>query len=318
MILLAGFRSIDVGTDTGNYVGIFKQINGEGIKGGNNSSLEYFYIILNRIAGLFSENYISLLLCIGIVTIYFNVKVIKNLSINLWLSIFTFFTLGSYVCFFNGARQSIAVAIFGMAIIQIKKKNFKFFLFWIIIASFFHKTVFAMLPVYFILNAKFSFKKTIFIGIVFSLLLVYMSSLLSLMSGGLSQKYGAYDGRGATGAYLLTFFYIMITGIVLYSKKFILEKFQKDYNFYLNICVFHTLTYIVVQISGADINLIRLSFYFQFGFILIYPILFKSIKLFNSLFIRVLFLGIHLVFYYVFLDRMSNLMPYSLNPILNL
>jgi hypothetical protein len=174
-----------------------------------------------------------------------------------------------------------------------------------------------MLPVYFILNTKFSYKKTIFIGAVFSLLIVFMSSLLGFLSEDVSNRYSTYDDRGATGAYLLTFFYTILTGCIIFWRKYISAGSAEKYNFYLNICVYHTLIYIVVQILGVDINLIRLAFYFQLGFVLIYPVLFKEIKMFKNPVTCILFLGIHILFYYISLGRMSNLVPYTFNPILN-
>jgi len=316
LVLFAGLRERTVGTDTNNYAGIFEDVN-YGKFSLMDTTLEYLFLFLNKVAFVFSENYISLLICIALIVVFFNFLIIKRLSSNPWLSVYVYITLGSYVSFFNGARQALAVAVFGMALLEIKNKNFKRYLFWVIVASLFHKTVLVMLPVYFILNTKFSYKKTIFIGVIFSLLIVFMSSLLSILSGNISNRYSTYNDRGATGAYLLTFFYIILTGFIIFWRKYISAGSAEKYNFYLNICVYHTLIYIVVQILGVDINLIRLAFYFQLGFVLIYPVLFKEIKIFKNPVTCILFLGIHILFYYISLGRMSNLVPYTFNPILN-
>jgi transmembrane protein EpsG len=316
LIVVAGFRSSSVGTDTNNYVYIFKSINIYNI-GKGSTSLEYLYVILNKIAYLFSEDYISLLISIAIITIYFDIKVISKLSDNLWLSIFLYITLGGYVFFFNGARQAIAVAIFGMAILQIINKNLKWYIFWVFIAALFHKTAILMFPFYFFNFKKFSLKRSVTIGFIFTVLFMFFSIVLNFFSDQISKEYLVYENRNASGAYILTVFYFTNTIFLIYLKNTISILYLKKYSFCLNLCVFQTLIYIVVQITGIDINLIRLASYFQLGFILIYPIVFKESKIFKDLFPRLLFVGFHILFYYVYLAKMSNFVPYTLNPILN-
>jgi transmembrane protein EpsG len=316
LVLFAGFRASSVGTDTNNYVGIFKSVNRSNLTA-MDTSLEYLFIILNKIAYFFFENHISLLISIAIITIYFNIRVITKLSVNLWLSVFLYITLGGYVFFFNGARQGIAVAIFGMAILQIYDKNFKRYIFWVFIAVLFHRTAIVMLPLYFLNFNKFSLKKSVAIGFLFTALIMSMSMLLNLASDDVIARYSAYKTRGASGAYILTLFYVINTIFLIYFKNRISILYLKEYNFFLNLCVVHTLVYLAVQFTGVDINLIRLASYFQLGFILIYPIIFKEVKMFKELLPRLLFLGVHIFFYYVYLLRMSSLVPYTFNPILN-
>jgi hypothetical protein len=316
LVVFAGFRASSVGTDTNNYVGIFKSVNRSNLTG-MASSLEYLFVILNKTAYFFYEDYISLLISIAIITIYFNIRVISKLSVNLGLSVFIYITLGGYVFFFNGARQAIAVAVFSMAILQIYNKNLKRYIFWVFIATLFHKTAMVMLPLYFLNLNKFSLKKSVAIGFMFTALILSISTLLSLASDDVTARYSVYVDRGASGAYILTFFYFLNTIFLIYFKKRISILHLKEYDFFLNLCVVHTLVYIAVQVTEVDINLVRLASYFQLGFILIYPIVFKEVKMFKEFFPRLLFLGIHIFFYYVFLERMSSLVPYTFNPILN-
>jgi transmembrane protein EpsG len=316
LIVFAGFRASSVGTDTNNYVDIFKNINlYKSID--MSSNIEYLYIILNKIAYFFYEDYISLLTSIAIITVYFNIKVISKLSINFWLSIYTYIALGGYAFFFNGARQAIAVAIFGMAILQIYNKNLKRYIFWVFIASLFHLTALVMLPLYFLNFNKVSLKKSVVIGFLFTALITYFSIILGFANDSIIDRYSIYETRKASGGYILTLFYLINTICLVYLKNRISILYLKKYNFFLNLCILHTLIYIVVQFTGIDINLIRLASYFQLGFILIYPIIFKEFKIFKDIFPRLLFLGVHILFYYVYLGKMSNLVPYTFNPILN-
>ena len=145
-----------------------------------------------------------------------------------------------------------------------------------------------------------------------------LSIILDFANDSIEDRYSVYETRNAAGAYALTFFYLINTIFLVYLKNRISILYLKEYTFFLNLCILHTLIYIVVQFTGIDINLVRLASYFQLGFILIYPIVFKESKIFKDLFPRILFLGLHILFYYVYLGKMSNLVPYTFNPILNI
>jgi transmembrane protein EpsG len=316
MILFAGFRSTSVGTDTNNYLGIFNHINKYKLSK-SDTSIEYLYFFLNKLSYFLSKEFTFLLILIAIIVVYLNLKVIIKFSVNLWLSVFIFMIFGGYLFLFNGARQALAVAIISLAILQIYKRNVKKYIFWVVIASLFHNTALIMMPVYFFNMQDFSLKKSLVLGLIMSVLMMVLFQFLTLFSADISLRYSYYDERGATGAYILTSFYFVLTTLFVYLKKYISTRYLKEYNLYLNLCVLHTLIFLLVQFFSLDINIVRAGSYFQLGFILIYPIVFKEIKMFKDLFPRLLFFGIHILFYYIYLGRMSNLVPYTLNPSLN-
>jgi hypothetical protein len=315
LVLFAGLRSSDIGTDTNNYVGSFQSYRVATTSVlDSKSSVEIGYLFIEKMCRNITDQYWFLLTIIASIVMFFSLKVFKKLSVNLWLSIFIFITLGFYLFFFNGARQGIAAAIYGMAIVQLVKGNFKKYVLWVLFAALFHKTVLITIPAYFLIKSKYSLKKII---LAFVLSLGLISSwvyLITLFPGFLSEHYLAYDNRGALGGVLLTVCYFIMTVFFIRVRKFISANDRYLYDLFLNLTVFHTLIYLVILITGEDISMLRLAHYFSFGFVLIWPIIFRNLKVFNSLVPRIVFVLVHLVFYYVYVYKMSDLMPYQFNP----
>lgn len=315
LVLFAGVRSRYVGTDTNQYIWYYEsnRLLNESIFE-SRSSVEIGYLLIEKIAKSLIRDYWMILVTIASITIFFSLKTILKLSKNITLSLFLFIALGIYLFFFNGARQGIAAAIYGMAIVQLVKGNFKKYVLWVLFAALFHKTVLITIPAYFLIKSKYSLKKII---LAFVLSLGLISSwvyLIMLFPGFLSEHYLAYDNRGALGGVLLTVCYLIMTVFFIGVRKFIRSSDRYLYDLFLNLTVFHTLIYLVILITGEDISMLRLAHYFSFGFVLIWPIIFRNLKVFNSIVPRMVFVLLHLVFYYVYVYKMSDLMPYQFNP----
>lgn len=314
-VLLAGLRSDQVGTDTGNYIRMF---NSDKIIGvsifDTNIFKDYGYFILMKISRIVSTEYWALLISIAIVVVYLSLRVITDLSYDYSISIFIFITLGTYVFFFNGARQALAASIYGMAIIHILNGNFKKYFFWVIIAALFHKTVLITLPVYFLFRMKYSLKNFIVLTVFTLILFSLMWKLIALFPDEYSNRFLQYEDRGATGAGLLTIFNALITIFFIFMRQYISYDDRYYYDKLLYMVVFNGLIYVLVYLTGQDVNLIRLTIFFSFGAILLWPFVFKNISFLNNIFFKLGFYSIHLIFYYVYLTKMSALTPYYFNP----
>ena len=107
LVLFAGLRSGQVGTDTGNYIRIFNSEKFLNRRLLENLNKEIGFIILMRTARAISTEYWSLLTAIGAISVYYHIKAIKMLSSNFAISIFIFLALGTYTFLFNGARQAL-------------------------------------------------------------------------------------------------------------------------------------------------------------------------------------------------------------------
>jgi len=315
LIISPTIRSSIVGTDSGNYVGSFyklKELNDFWFN--NTTSYELGYQLLERIANILASDYWALFFIISLIVNYFYLRTIVYLSENISMSLFLFITLGTYFFFFNGARQGIAAAIYSYSLIYLIKGDFKKYLFWVLIASFFHKTVLITIPFYFIFRLKFSYKN-LFIIISVSIVIVFFSSyLLFLFPDTFAKRFTVYQDRKSSGAILLTVFYVLITLFFVFIRKYIPQEKNKIYDIYLNMTILTAIIYLFVSLSGQDVNLIRLTLYFSLSYILIWPIIFKYIKFMHNTFFKFTFYIIHFVFFIIFIHKMSNLLPYKINP----
>jgi len=313
LVLFSGLRNRSVGTDTGMYVGRFLRLNSDIASLINNSSrIEIGYRFLELLAYKISDNYISLLLFIAFVTLYFQIRGIYRLSVDPLISIFILITFGIYTYVFNGARQAIAAAIYLYALYYLVKGNFKKYLLWILLAFLFHKSVIIMIPMYYLFRKRFNFKLLSLIIIATVVIIIFFSKILNF-GVFINENYRAYQNIEDQGGKSLTLAYVLLSVFFIAIRNRIKLKFIKAYDIYLNMFLIGTIIFLVVFFTGSYIEITRIAFYFILSSIFIWPIIFKSLKQNEILLILVFFILVHVVYFYIFLSRMSNLEPYIFN-----
>ncbi|MDB3999942.1 EpsG family protein [Schleiferiaceae bacterium] len=310
--LFAGLRSSEVGTDTGAYVSSFSKIKNVDIFD-LSTSRESGYLLFEKAIQRLHVDYWVMLFFIALVIVYLNLKVISALSYNVGLSTFLFIALGSYLFLFNGARQGLASGFYGLAVLNVRKENLQRYLLWIVIAFTFHRTVLIMVPFYFLIRQHYSLKN-LFLTVFSTLLIMgFLNELLRFFPEAITEKYLAYENRGARGGELLTLFYVALPIVFVYVRRLIRAELIADYDIYLNMTILNGMIYLYVYLFGLDVNILRVTLYLSLSYLLLWPIIFKSVAFFRSLAGVLVFYIIHLMFFYVYLDRMSNLVPYQLN-----
>lgn len=314
LVLFAGLRDSSVGTDTNNYIGMFgSSILTDSTVLEYSGSLELGYVLLQKFVLLFTNEYWLLLTVIAMVSVFFYLRTIYVLSENYGVSIFIFITLGTYLFFFNGARQGLAAAIFSFAVIAAVNGSYKKYYFWILIAFFFHKSVIVAAPFYYFIRQKYSFKNlAILIGAIFVLVLL-LYQLLSFLPEAMYERYNEYTERGAEGGYLLTMFYVIIWIFSVFMRNFIPNSKKVRYDIYLNLSTIFTSIFVFVTLFGQDVNLLRLSLYFSLGNILIWPMIFNVLRGYMKYIVLLAFSVVHILFFYIYINKMANLVPYTFN-----
>lgn len=314
LVIFAAIRSGDVGTDGNNYIGMFNRSRyiQESIFD-RITNIEIGYLLIEQLALLISYEYWSLFFVISLISVLLSLFVIYRLSSNISLSVFIYITLGTYLFFFNGARQAIAASVFGLAIYYLLEKHkIKYFVV-VLTGILFHKTILFMIPMYFVLKLNFSYRNLfLFSGISF-LSFTFISRFLSLLDASAEARYLEYIDRGASGGYLLAIYFISISFLLIYFRTKIVTARMFEYNIYLNMCILYAIIYLVVVTTSSDVNFLRMSLYLSLGHILIWPIVFQCVPIFRLRFVRLCFYIIHLIFYALYINQMSNLNPYLLN-----
>jgi len=318
LIIFGGLRDKSVGTDSGNYVRIYKSYKNLEFFKFPKTTIERGFVILQKIGHLISDKYVTIFMLVAIVNVAIYMLIIRKFSYHYLISVIVFITLGTYSTYFNAARQSLAISIFALSLYYVYHKKILSFLILVCIGFFFHQSIIILLPFYFLINIKYDLKKFIAILIGSSVLFVLAGKYLLAIDNSDFNRYTVYVNRGATGGYLLCLFYTVISAFFIYIREdMVKNKFPalKEFEFYLKLCLFSTIIYIIVVITGSDVNFIRMTVYFAPGYILIWPLIYlylKTNKINTGLFVSV-FIVMHTLFFYVMLDKMANLVPYKLN-----
>lgn len=190
MMLLAAFRSINVGNDTDEYIRIFNEILSNPDYA-NITRYEVGYIFLNKFVGKFTFNPQGIIIVTAViyytVFIWFYVKHSKNYSLTLIL----FFCL-MFDSTLTMIRQELAMAFILVSFDRILDKKHIEALIWIIIASLFHSSAIIMVILLFLPYIKFD--KIWVIGILLICFLLAFTNVLYKVCQLILPAYAHYFG----------------------------------------------------------------------------------------------------------------------------
>lgn len=286
LIFISGFRSLNVGTDTMTYYGIFQEINCMQFFDIHNYYVELGYSIMNWAIAKLTNNFHYVLLLNSMISIVGIVNFVTKSSCDSIFSIFIFVTMGYFASSMNVMRQFIALAFALEAIYYFAWHNriVKSIIF-IVLGSLFHSSILVFLPIglayYFIVNAKRiskRFVKIIYLGIAI-ILSVGIDAVINILSDiGLKSVESMTEDVGIKGNFLSFGLIVKICFIVLYiylkKKNLIGERDIYSMNFmeYLLIisCFVNILSSFYPLIS-------RFNIYFSIVLVVFIPSLIKYV-----------------------------------------
>ncbi len=144
LFLCAALR-FDVGNDYQQYT----QTAHEAYVGGYVVTEVGFNWLVRFVYTLFGGEYYEAVFAIfSFVTIWLFLKALYRQSVNFTHSFFLFMTLGLYFQTYNTMRYYFALALALFAMRYVLEKDYLKFVFWILIAALFHKSVLLVIPVY--------------------------------------------------------------------------------------------------------------------------------------------------------------------------
>lgn len=312
-MFFAGIRDYSVGGDTGNYRDGFVYKHNTEISIYNIfSGMEPGFILCQTIVQKITKDFTVFLFFIAAFVVGLSMLTIKKLSLSFPISMFVFITLGYYLFFFNGARQAMSAAVYGLALIPLLRGKKYQYILLAFIAFLFHKSALAMLPFIIPLTMRVSLKQFIITAIFTLVLTSALSIVMTISPEMVSNKLAAYHNRTAGGGKLLMIVYVLMTVYFYLNRKFIPQNLIKEYSIYLNLCLFTTFIYIFVNLGGRDVNLIRITLFSSYGFILIWPLILKNVHFYKSVVPWFFFVISHLIFFYIYISKMMT--PYFINP----
>lgn len=276
LILFSGLRG-DFTSDYIGYSSLFSYYNTFSFKETlfKNFGQEKGYVLLNRFVGLLTDNVVFIMIITSLIVIILYLKEIKKYSECIWISILLFVTIGQYYTSFNLIRQIIAAGIIFNGSKYLYERNFKKYLIYIIIGSLFHKTAMIMLPFYFILNMRFTFKQVVLVLSSTILFFGFTDTIISYI-----QKY--FYSHYLEGMYGMQGYHIknVILPIVIFifvflHQKYVKLKSDKKLNIWVNSVMFYTF----FSVLGLKIQMLeRISAFFAPYVLLIFPYIIMKLK----------------------------------------
>lgn len=228
---------------------------------------------LMKICSVISSSFTFFLFIFGLLWLFGYLKVIKNYSPYIILSVILL-TIGAYNQSIFVVRQHLAMVVVFLSYKYIINKNFKKYLITVFLAFILHQTAIIALPLYFLYNVR--SKKKLLLSLILITVFLYFgfSYLLKTVGGDMLSGYSSYIESdvqtNATGA--------IIIALELFLYVFILRKHILDEG--INKLLFISLAVgLVGSIYGIGFNpTSRLLMYYTSISFLSVPIILKYTK----------------------------------------
>jgi transmembrane protein EpsG len=231
--IVAALR-FQTGTDWTQYVDLFNRINPDSI---DNSLYTYIqspgFVFFQFLIKQFSDDVRVFFFVCSFITTFCFLLAIRKFQAKLPIAIFMYFFLGFYVLSFNAVRQSMAVAIFFLAM-SIKPESLKKYIALIFLASFFHSSALLVGALVFIIERIRINKKNIIL-ILSSSFIFYSLLQTSLVKNFVSIFDSRYENHleleaAGTGTLLHLMFKLILILLLIYLEK---DKSDKEFSIYL-------------------------------------------------------------------------------------
>lgn len=278
---ISGFRG-GFSVDYYNYDYLFK-LSGEtsfyNIFFGDND-LEVGYALLNKLVFLFTSNFTIMMIVISSIIILIYLKVFREFSDILWMSMLLLVTVGSYYTSFNTIRQFLAAALTFFVSKYIYEKNWKKYFFSILLISTIHSSAIVMIPFYFLLQIKWNKVKNILIGLVSIILYAAIFVKTDIfVSFFVKNFYTGYSGQNAFGIHDGTGMIYTLRAILLFVfSLYGLTKIKLD-NITQRVWFNASLYFLLFSLLATRVEMLQRLTYFFIPYVTLFvPRVISNIK----------------------------------------
>lgn len=291
LIFVAGFRHY-VGTDYGQYVINYEIYQAKDISILSQPALT----IIARISTLIYDDYATWFFLMSCITIIPVMHTIKTESRCVWLSVVLYLFLGCWHFSFNAVKQCAAATILIAGYPLMRDRKIIKWCLICLIASTFHITALLMIPVYFLVNAHITWKRTLLIISVGILVLFSYEQLFGFMAI-LKQGKGVLSvtAKDRTNSVNLLRILVHCAPILLYVV------FHRRYNTSdTSFCCLYNMSLLNAMLNIGSMNSVylnRFCSYTNIFNILFIPMLFHPIRKKRTTF---WVMPLALMFYFVF------------------
>lgn len=236
-IFIILFMIMSLRFDIGNDYGQYTQTAHEAFVGGYVVTEFGFNMLVRIVYGLTGGEYYEVIFAIfAFATLWFFFKAMKRQSVNFAQTFFLFMTLGLYFQTFNTMRYYLALAIALFSMKYVLEKDYIKFVFWILAAAMFHKSVLIVIPVYWI--ATFEWKRWhILIGVILCAVCLigkdFVMKLALLLYPSYKDTIYLEGGSSLTSIIRIIAVLVLYCWYCIYSGKELKSKrWYKEFRFY--------------------------------------------------------------------------------------
>ena len=276
LAVITGMRHSITGSDTSTYIRSFKQFRKLPWDKVISEIYDYYeigYRAIIKIIGYITDNENVFFLIVALFFAFSLGIFITRNSKNRFMSLILYFTVGAFSFQVSGIRQSLAMTILLFSFEYIKERKLVKFLITVFIASLFHKSAVVIVPMYFLAYIKMNIVSFVMFAIGGGVICVYVIPLMQLFQK-ITNRYEVYAPIGFSGGGFVVILMYIITIVVSYMYMNSLEKQNKHNVFFFNMAFVSLLLYILRYFIGIAE---RISFYYQFAFIILLPNVIEAI-----------------------------------------
>lgn len=277
LVIIMGFRTIEVGVDDYSYKKIFDDVMAYGpITKFLQTTIEPGYLILNYIISIFTNNFQVVLIITSCIPILFYFKAIEyeRKNVNFFLTVFLFGTL-MYLYFFGIIRLFIATSIATYALRYIFEKKNKKFICYILFASTMHySAIFMLFLLYFSTEKEDKPRKVrnivILVTIAMPAIIIVVSQFIFPAMG---DRYSSYTSLNTFRLSIDQFDKLPITLLAIFLYKDLI-KINKNVKIYITLSALTT----VISIYSTVIGIGRIQWYLNFAICILLPSIVRAIN----------------------------------------
>lgn len=203
-LLLLAFRGLQCGTDTKQYLRLFREYGTQSISQLLSSyDHEFGYKLLNRLVGFVGGSYQMLLIVTSVICVAPLWYFYKRESESQLLTIGLFLTVAPYMMYFSGIRQAIAISLGIPAWYAAKNKKLWLFVVMVLLAMQFHLSAFMLFLLYPLCHMNITKKWLWFVVPCMVAVYVFRTVVFTVLSRLFWNEYSTIQETGATTILML-------------------------------------------------------------------------------------------------------------------
>lgn len=259
LFFLLGFRALNIGNDTPNYIYFFERLKNLGGFVDPQSRFEVGYQIYSGIIGHIFHSSQALLIVSALISALVIGILVKHYSEMPAYSLFLFIGLRFMYFYMSGLRQSLAIDICILAFIALKEKKTILYFLLTLLACTFHISAIVFFAIYPITKMRISSKGVIITIAVILSSYLFLNQILSFVLGHLSAYYSHYTSTSAFDANNLANYISLAIKICFICLALLCNYWRKQEGEDESITDTDTFMYMLIISAGMSLISTRVS-----------------------------------------------------------